>query len=150
MFRVGDQIRVRLARNCGHFHAAEADGRIATIIGVVTAQRLSRDNASAADPRDVLTLEDFGDHCYSVDFSGPASPDAEFCSASEMEPLPAWAEDELRRAAAAICPGPFSWARRRRPRTLRPRGRTAGIVARVTRLAARMPRPTPRSMPSLP
>src|SRR4051794_8393799 len=114
MFHVGDRIRVHLARHCGHHHAADADGRIGTISGVVTAALLSRDNASAADPRDILTLEDFGDHVYSVDFSPPDSPDAEFCSLSEMESLPAWAAEGSRQAAAPIRPGPSSWARRRR------------------------------------
>ena len=114
--QIGDRIRVRLDRYCGRYHAVDADGRIGRISGVVTAELLSRDNASAADLRDILTLEDFGDHVYSVDFSGPDSPDAELCSLNEMNPLPAWAAEDLRPAATPIRPVPSSWARRRRPR----------------------------------
>jgi hypothetical protein len=128
MFHAGDRIRVRLAHHCGHYHPADADGRIGTISGVVTARSLARDNASAADRRDILTLEDFGDHVYSVDFSEPQSPDAEFCSVSEMEPLPAWANEAFRQAAAPSRPGPSSWARQRRPWA----GRPSRWVARRT------------------
>ena len=96
-FHVGDRIRVRLARHCGHFHTVGADGRIGTISGVVTAELLARDNALAADPRDVLTLIDFGDHIYSVDFTQVDAPDGELCSASEMERLPSWARAEIAR-----------------------------------------------------
>ena len=94
-FRVGDCIRVRLARRCSHFHAADADGRIGTISGVVTAELLDHDNALAFDPRDILTLNDFGDHIYSVEFPGPDSPDAEFYAPSEMQGLPSWARKNL-------------------------------------------------------
>jgi len=118
--QVGDRIRVRLARHCGRYHAVDADGRIGTISGVVTAELLSRDNASAADLRDILTLEDFGDHVYSVDFSGPESPDAEFCSLDEMDPLPAWAAEDFRPAATPIRLVPSLRARRRCPRARRP------------------------------
>jgi hypothetical protein len=97
VFRVGDWIRVRLAHHCGQFHAADADGRIGTIRGVVTAELLARDNGMATDPRDILTLEDFGDHVYSVDFAGPDSPDGELCSAGEMQSLPGWARKALAR-----------------------------------------------------
>jgi len=95
MFRIGDWVRIRLAGHCGHFHAPDADGRIGLISGVVTDQLLARDNRSAADPRDILTRKDFGDHIYSVDFSGPDSPDAELYSIREMESLPAWARRHL-------------------------------------------------------
>ena len=95
VFRVGDPVRIRLARHCGHFHAAGADGRIGMIRGVVTAQLLARDNAMAADPRDILTLKDFGDHVYSVDFTAPDSPDAEFYAPSELQSLPGWARKNL-------------------------------------------------------
>jgi len=91
VFRVGDRIRVRLARHCRHFHATYADGRLGRIRGMVTAELLARDNALAVDPRDILTLTDFGDHIYSVDFTGTQEPDGELRSASEMEHLPAWA-----------------------------------------------------------
>ena len=91
VFRVGDWIRVRVARHCRHFHAAHADARLGLIRGVVTADLLARDNATAADPRDILTLTDFGDHVYSVDFIRADPLDGELCSASEMERLPTWA-----------------------------------------------------------
>jgi hypothetical protein len=119
-YKIGDRIRVRFSRRCGHSHALDADGRIGTISGMVTAELLSHDNASAADPRDFLTFEDFGDHVYGVDFSGPESPDTELCSLNEMEPLPAWAAEDFRPAATPIRLVPSSWARRRRPRTWRP------------------------------
>ena len=99
MFRVGDSVRVRLPRHCGHFHVADADHRIGTISGVVTAELLARDNATATDPRDILTLHDFGDHIFSVDFDGPDSPDAELYTVDEMEPLPLWARKYLARQA---------------------------------------------------
>jgi hypothetical protein len=95
MFRVGAWVRIRLTGHCGHFHAPDADGRIGLISGVVTDQMLAIDNALAADPRDILTRKDFGDHIYSVDFTGPDSPDAELYSVREMEPLPAWARKHL-------------------------------------------------------
>ena len=47
------------------------------------------------DPRDILTLNDFGEHIYSVDFSGPDSPDGELYAASEMQSLPQWATKNL-------------------------------------------------------
>ena len=78
---------------------------------MVTAELLSRDNASAADLRDILTLDDFGDHVYSVDFSGPESPDTELCSLNEMDPLPAWAAEELRPASTSAGSAPRrAWA----------------------------------------
>jgi hypothetical protein len=95
-FGVGDAVRVRLAGYCGHFHA-DPVVRIGTITGVVTADLLARDNATAIDPRDILTLADFGDHIYSVGFTGPDALDAEFCAAAEMERLPGWAREHLAR-----------------------------------------------------
>jgi len=94
-FCIGDWVRVRLSGRCGHFHADDADGRIGMISGRVTDRLLALDNALAADPRDILTCEDFGDHIYSVDFTGPDSPDAELYAASEMHHVPAWARKHL-------------------------------------------------------
>ena len=65
------------------------------ISGIVTDRLLALDNALAADPRDILTRSDFGDHVYSVDFTGPDSPDAELYAASEMHQVPAWARRQL-------------------------------------------------------
>jgi len=96
-FDVGDWIRLRLAHHCDHFHTVGADSRIGMIRGVVTAELLARDNALATDPRDVLTLDDFGDHIYSVDFIRVDALDGELCSASEMERLPTWATINLTR-----------------------------------------------------
>ena len=95
MFRIGDWVRVRLSGRCGHFHAPDADGRIGLISGVVTDELLALDNALAADPRDILTRKDFGNHIYSVDLTGPDAPDAELYSVHEMELLPAWARRDL-------------------------------------------------------
>jgi len=81
-----------LVRHCRHFHTTDADGRLGTISGMVTAELLVRDNATAADPRDILTLQDFNDHIYSVDFIRADVLDGELCSVSEMEHLPAWAK----------------------------------------------------------
>jgi hypothetical protein len=91
MLRKGDWVRIRLTGRCGHFHVSDVDGRIGMVSGVVTDQLLALDNATAADPRDILTCKDFGDHIYSVDLSGLDAPDAELYSVREIELLPAWA-----------------------------------------------------------
>ena len=91
VFCVGDRVRLRLTRHCGRFHATDTNGRIGLISGVVTTDLLARDNATVTDSHDILTLDDFGDHIYSIAFTGVDPLDGGFCSVGEMEHLPAWA-----------------------------------------------------------
>ena len=88
MLAVGTRVRVRLNRECRHRHAAQADGRVGTIIAIVTEDVLAPANAAAPTRRGILTLESFDGHLYSVELSEPGGLVIELCAASELDVLP--------------------------------------------------------------
>ena len=51
-------------------------------MSIVTHESLAADNATAVDPRDIMTLESFEGHIYSVELDHPESP--ELCTAQEL------------------------------------------------------------------
>jgi hypothetical protein len=85
MLAVGTRVRVRLNRECRYRHAAQADGRIGTIIAVVTEDVLVP--ATAKGPRVLLTIDNFDGHLYSVELSGPGGLVIELCAANELQVL---------------------------------------------------------------
>jgi hypothetical protein len=87
MLAVGTRVKLKLDARCRHRHAAGADGRVGTIIAVVTEDVLA--SVPAAEPRAFLTLESFDGHVYSVELSESGGLEIELCAASELQMLPA-------------------------------------------------------------
>jgi hypothetical protein len=86
MLTVGTHVKLKLDAGCRHRHGAGADGRVGTIIAVVTEDVLT--SVPAAEPRAFLTLDSFDGHLYSVELSEPGGLVIELCAASELAVLP--------------------------------------------------------------
>jgi len=65
-----------------------ANGQLGTIVAVVTDALFAPTSASPIGGRNLLTIESFAGHLYSVELNEPGSLEIELCAASELAILP--------------------------------------------------------------
>lgn len=83
------RVRLTLDRGCRRQHTQHANGRVGTIVAVVTDEILAPANADLRGGSLHLSIDSFAGHLYTVELNEPGGLDIELCAASELEPVPA-------------------------------------------------------------